>query len=107
MESVAVHKTWKPTVAGILNIITAVFDFLAILILSLIGMAVVGVIVVPTVIYLIFMGILSLAGGICAIYRTNWLVSLLGSVATFMCNPLFGIFSIIFVSVSKSEFDNS
>ena len=49
-------------------------------------------------------GIISLAGGIQAIRRRAWGLALAGSILAIASSALFGILSIVFVSIGKKEF---
>ena len=128
-----VHKAWKPAVAGILNIVTAVISLWFLLALSLEGAVfwaifpkhifglnnstiVYFVITIP----LLCMAILALLGGINALKRRKWGLALTGSIAAifswapvvllitpvlvFGSAPL-GIFVVILVVNSRGEFE--
>ena len=112
----AEEKTWMPLVAGILIIVSAAFK-----ILTAIGMAagltfmhirpvisfgmyesaVLVAIMVPSLI----LGVVALAGGIFALRRKSWGMALAGSIAAFLPSGILGILAIIFVVLSRNEFE--
>ena len=109
----AVKKTWRPTVAGILNITLGGLS-LFILFLFAIG----PMIIMPlsegtfsldfNLLLMVIPGLaieaLAIVGGIFAIQRRKWRWALAGSIAaTIMPTPL-GIAAIIFTVLSKKEF---
>jgi hypothetical protein len=119
-----VEKTWKPTVAGILNIIAGVLSLL-----GFIGVIVAIVIVssspfifdyipemVPitglletimalVAVYLLITGVLPLLGGIYALQRKKWGWALAGSIVAIIGSTVFGIASTILIALSNDEFD--
>ena len=104
-------ETWMPTTAGILSIIAGVIDvFIGIGALcsaqfihrfmfhwGLVGVGIAALI----------LGIVAIVGGIFALKRRMWSLALTGAI--FSLFPphiaLLGILTIIFVSLSKKEFD--
>ena len=113
------QKTWKPTVAGILDVIAGVFALVGGLVLVVLGstgglflnyfevsmfqlapMTVLLAVGVP----LLVLGILALVGGIYAMRRKIWGLALAGSIATVLFSQLLGILAIIFVALSEDEF---
>ena len=124
------EKTWKPTVAGILNIISGVLSLLGaigvimgiIIFVSTGGapflttmwrdLAPLGIsfnflmmILVIAAVFSAIVGILPLIGGIYALQRKKWGLALAGSiVAIFGSTPL-GIAATIFTAISKDEFE--
>ena len=107
------NKTWKPVAAGILEIIAGG----AALILAcglLMGGAIVGFVtqmplwlstLIPMVaIPLTVLGILDLAGGICALMRKARGMALAGSIAALISSPLLGIISLVLTVISIKEF---
>ena len=106
------HKTWKPITAGILNIIAGAaglfFGVFAILrarhferVLAHLGRDFIGFVWVT-------LGILAIAGGICALRRKNWGFALAGAIcAIFLPGWLPGILATVFLSISKNEFAGS
>jgi hypothetical protein len=116
------EQTWKPTTGGILCIIAGVINVLLGLVvivalagaglllgtemieldLELAGMSWLGVLGVP----LVVMGIVSIIGGAYALKRRLWGFALAGAICAIMAgNLLYGTLAIIFISVSKSEFN--
>lgn len=105
-------KTWKPTTAGILSIISGASG----IILGLLAFAraddvvrnmrhvrldIVGFL-------LLVLGIIAVAGGIFALLRKVWGFALAGAIcAIFSPGWALGILATIFVSISKNEFGNS
>jgi len=53
----------------------------------------------------IILDILAIAGGINAIQRKNWGVAFAGSIAAIFTSQLLGIFSLIFIALSKKDFE--
>ena len=108
------EKTWKPTTAGILNIISGVVYFLC-----FIGLLIAGVITgaikdvpywVPNLLYglcipVIILGAVAVIGGIYAIRRRSWGMALAGAISAFIISFIFGLCSIIFLAVAQKEFD--
>lgn len=120
------RRTWAPTTAGILEIIEgtfSVFAFLGLLIASIVvgtGSAWAGItendfapLAVGTVagilgviaVVVLAMAILELIGGIMALRRKNWGLSLAGAIAAAIPGNILGILAIIFLAISKDEFD--
>ena len=118
-------KTWKPTVAGILDIISGAVGFIAVAGL-IIAIGVTGGFYIPGTEYipkfvpslltgiavlLAAFSILSLVGGIYALQRKIWGLALAGSIsAIFASIPLLGglpvgIAATILTALSKDEFD--
>ena len=120
------QKTWKPTVAGILNIIVG-----SVRLLGVFGVTI-AIIVLKTALYwwnlikrdvypmtlefivsilivvavfLAVAGILSLLGGISALQRKRWGLALAGSIASVFGPVVLGIPALIFTAISKDEFD--
>jgi len=119
------EATWKPLVAGILNIITGIINLFAMFvviglltafaggILSVIRIAemmplwlsgmVHGVLII-TAILLAVLSSLPLIGGAYAIQRKSWSLALTGSVVAILSIAPLGIVSTVLVSLSRSEF---
>jgi len=107
-----VEKTWKPPVAGILNIISGVFGLIG-------GVFLVGVGIIignamPDITFisffvlaalLIVLGVLAIVGGVYALQRKMWWLELAGAISTTLFSPIMGIAAIIFTVLSKSEFE--
>jgi hypothetical protein len=115
------NNKWMPATAGILNIIVGSLSLIA----GVLGALLVGVffsdsydgysgqefsaLAVWLVLFipLFIVSLLSIIGGIFALKKKNWGLALAGSIGsllTLWAWPL-GITSIIFVSLSRSEFD--
>ena len=111
------EKTWKPMVAGILNIVTGAFALLSVigLIISIvvIGSDFVGPEVpdfVATILWIItipffIIGVLALIGGIYSLQRKTWGLALAGAVASTVYWFFVGIPTIVFIAQSKDEFE--
>ena len=119
------EKTWKPTVVGILNILSGAVGLVAVIGL-IIAISVTGGFYIPgteqipkflpslltgIAIPLAVLSILSLIGGIYAVQRRKWGLALAGSIsAIFASIPLLGglpvgITATILTALSKSEFE--
>ena len=120
------EKTWKPTTAGILNIISGASNLIAGITVAALGTAmneflvdyvaesldlaltltqsVVTLIIILVAILIVIHGIVSVLGGIYALKRRVWWLALLGSINTLLSIPLIGIPAIIFIVLSKKEF---
>jgi hypothetical protein len=106
-------NTWKPVVAGILQIISGGTALIIACGLFIAG-AVVGFVtqmplwlgaLIPMVaVPLIILGILDLTGGICALLRRAWGMSLAGAVASLVSSPLPGAVALVLVIISRKEF---
>ncbi|MDP2931650.1 MAG: hypothetical protein Q8O05_04010 [Chloroflexota bacterium] len=104
------EKTWKPGVAGLIDIISGVLWIIGAAFLS---MVVLGFMVVfgpgeaeqafwLTLAGISLPGILAIAGGICSLRRRNWLLAMVGAVCV---TPLgAGIAALILTVRSKDEF---
>ncbi len=117
--------TWKPLVAGILNIITGIINLFGMLvviglltafgggILSIVRIAdmiplwlsgmVHGVLIIMSIL-LAVLSALPLIGGIYALQRKAWSIALAGSVVAILSIAPLGIVSTALVSLSRSEF---
>jgi hypothetical protein len=123
-QPVLAQKTWKPTVAGVLDIVVSAGTlFLALMFLigavvlangsSLgaftpeevagmsIGAAALGVFAV----ILAFLGVLELLAGIYALKRKNWGLALAGSIIAALPFDVLGILALIFVAMGGGEFE--
>lgn len=124
------EKTWKPTVAGILNIIAGVLSLLG-AIGVIIGITffiysssapflaymwgeleVLGIgpnffitILVIGAIFSVVLGIFPLIGGIYALQRKKWGLALTGSIIAIFGSSIMGILATIFLAMSKDEFE--
>jgi hypothetical protein len=121
------RRTWKPIVAGILNIITGVFGLLGFLsvIIAIVaissggpvfwrftqevfpfGINLAQAILVMVAIFLAIVAILPLLGGIYGIQRKKWGLALTGSIAAIFGSFILGILATIFTAIAKDEFDD-
>jgi hypothetical protein len=119
------EATWKPIVAGILNIITGIINlfgmFVVIGLLTVFGGGILSIVRVAEmmpiwlsgmvhgilIIMAILLAVLSslpLIGGVYAIQRKAWSLALAGSAVATLSVPPLGIVSTILVSLSWSEF---
>ena len=119
------EATWKPIVAGILNIITGIINlfgmFVVIGLLTTFGGGILSIVRVADmmplwlsgmvhgvlIIMAILLAVLSslpLIGGIYAIQRKAWSLALAGSAVAALSIPPLGIVSTVLVSLSRSEF---
>lgn len=100
-------KTWKPTAAGILSIISGTFIvwYRSSELIS-VGSSPIGII----------LGLIAIAGGIFAIRRKVWGLALAGAICAIVpphpwgfliWTPVLGILAVIFVVSSKSEFSRA
>ncbi len=125
METKPIVNTWKPTVAGIFEIIDGAFSAMVSLGLF-IGAIVIGTgatwagfneadfapmtigavaaIVVVIAVVVLALAILELIAGISALQRKRWGLALAGSIAAAIPGNVLGILSIIFLAMGKDEF---
>lgn len=112
-------KTWKPTVAGILNIFSGIFAFISFIGL-IIGSFVTSnpaifegnvppvnvslICLILAIPYLIICA-LSIVGGIYDLQRKKWTLALIGSVVAIFSTGIVGILSTVFTALSKDEFE--
>lgn len=106
-------KTWKPVVAGILEITAGGAALIFAFGLFIAG-AVVGFItqmplwlstLIPMVaVPLIILGVLDLIGGVYALLRKAWGMALAGAVAALISSPLLGIIALVLAVISRKEF---
>jgi len=116
------NKTWKPTAAGILDIVAgalSLFLLLMVVIGVVVFMAVGGAAssiegipaqVVPSIILslaipIMLLDVLAIIGGAYALRRKMWGLSLAGSIAAVFASWPMGIAAIVFIVMSKNEFD--
>jgi hypothetical protein len=107
------ERPWRPLTAGILDIISGVGMLFVCFWLVLAGgiTTVVGNVPawVPNLLFglavpFALLAILAVIGGIFAVQRKSWGLALAGSIAAFFCCFIFGIVSIILISLSHNEF---
>jgi hypothetical protein len=119
------NQRWMPTAAGVLCIVSGSLGLFSRLIWLAFGNALASQIqhsIYPSSTYnplggfFIFFGvvyllsavfdILAIIGGIFALQRKNWGLSLAGAISTLLAGSwLFGALSIVFISLSRKEFD--
>ena len=114
-----IQKTWKPLVAGILNIVAASGIFVLVIIFIIGVIVTSGALNIPgtrdipnfvpgliafSALIAAAISTLSLIGGIFAIQRKNWELALAGSIATVITSTVLGILAIVFLALSKEEF---
>jgi len=121
------ETTWKPTVAGILNIIVGVFNLLGMFFIIIVIVAISsgilafsafiniipmwlsgilqGVLIIIAILLGIF-SVLPLIGGIYAVQRKNWGLALAGSIAAILSSTPLGIVSTVLVALAKNEFES-
>lgn len=114
-------KTWMPMTAGILDIIAGSFVLLGgimLLIFGTVGSSIMpylmpqmppamAVVVFSSIaVPFILISILAIVGGIYALQRRIWGLALAGSIAAFF-SPcwVLGVAAIVFVALSKNEFE--
>ena len=120
-------KTWKPTAAGIINIVCGVFFLMgSIAVLGTWGTPLANsfagyvmysmgqsgtpdpsytnTVIIMMALACIVPGIVSVLGGIYAIRRRVWGLALAGSISTFIYLLFFGVPAIVFTAISKREF---
>ena len=119
------EETWKPIVAGILDVIIGVINlfgmFVVIGLLAAFGGGLLSVVRIAEMMpiwlsgmvhgFLIIMAILlavlsslPLIGGIYALQRKAWSLALVGSAVAIISAPPVGILSTVLVSLSRNEF---
>jgi len=99
-------KTWKPTVAGILEIITGALNLFSVLFIFFIYQSLQDLPKFIIVMWLGTFGILAIVGGFFSLRRKRWPLSLSGSVVSFF-NPWtweMGLAAIILTVLSRDEF---
>jgi hypothetical protein len=110
----AKKETWKPTTAGILDIIAGSFGVIAALALVLVGGIVrfvpkcppfLGPIFAAVSVPVVLIGILAIVGGVYALRRKIWGLALAGSIAAFFPSWVLGLTAIVLTALSKDEFE--
>lgn len=108
----ACQRTWLPTTAGLLMIVSGALNFL-LGVFSFVGAGFVPLaFTMPALAGPIFawgliaLGVISVIGGIFALRRSSWPVALAGSIAALIPSTafFFGMLSLIFVNLGKPEF---
>jgi hypothetical protein len=121
-----VKRTWKPIVAGIINLVVGIFTLLGTFIIASIIVGVSGGVLAISRIYeltpiwlseflqgfsiiiailLIIVSILPIAGGAYSLQRKNWNWALAGSIIAILSSAVLGIVSTLLVALSKNEFE--
>jgi hypothetical protein len=119
------EMTWKPTAAGIINIIVGILNlfgmFAVIVIMVAIGGGILAIsriaevmplwmsgilqgVMVITALLLALFSALPLIGGIYAMQRKNWGLALAGSIVAILSSLPLGMVSTVLVSLSRREF---
>ena len=123
-----VPKTWKPTVAGILDIVGGALSILGAIALFL-GVlffipvsssggpgpvpemgwwmipGILEAILLIAAVYSIVVGVLPIIGGVYALRRKKWGLALAGSIAAIFGSLVMGILATIFIAMSRDEFE--
>ncbi len=115
--------TWKPIMAGILDIVSGAIGMVGgiyFVILSAVFQTIHEVIHIDPVIIqqteqiisklfavpfvLVFIGIISIIGGVYALQRRIWTFALAGAISSCIVFPIFGIPSVIITALAQEEF---
>jgi len=108
------EKTWKPMVAGILDIVSGAFGLFGSIGLIIGGSITAVVPDVPNFVPALLMGlavpfaivaILAIVGGVYALNRKNLGLALAGSIGALFPSWPLGIAAIVFTVMSKNEFE--
>ena len=114
------EKTWRPTTAGILDVVSGVFALIWFMMLIIAIIVTSGAAYFPgkeaipgfvsgilwsIAIPSLIIGILALIGGIYALQRRKWGLALAGSIATTVFWFFVGIPAIVFTAQAKNEFE--
>jgi hypothetical protein len=114
-------QTWKPTTAGVLEIIAGVLHLVIGMATILVAGGVAGglrlaelprlsmMASVPLIagigLPLLVLGIVSILGGVSALQRRRWGLALAGGICSLVpLQTLLGILAIVFVAISREEF---
>lgn len=126
----AVKKTWKPTTAGILNIISGAINAISVIafiiaitatsnrqfildaILEVIppkdlsfAIPLINTILIIIIVLSVIEAVLPIVGGVFAVQRRKWRWALAGSIIAILSVFPLGVLSTIFVAKSKDEFE--
>jgi len=120
-----VKNTWKPTLAGVLNIVAGVLSLIGVLAIIIAiafignsevfldalrdagfsgGVSLLQTILAIVAVFVAITAILAVIGGIFALQRKRWGWALAGSIAAILCSSLLGILATVFTAISKDEF---
>lgn len=117
-------RTVMPTVGGILSIISGSLGFITVAffltfgsifgtaiardVLSSLGywqaglpLTIIGMIAIP----LLCINIMAIIGGIYAIRRRGWGIALAGAICSVFPSQVIGILAVVFIAISRKEFD--
>ena len=97
--------TWKPTVAGVLDIVCGCFGIIFGLFVTWWAGAMMGSFQWGGGQFPIVLGIVAIAGGICALQRKVWWLALVGSIAALLPFWFLGIASLILIVLAREEFE--
>ena len=120
-----VPRTWKPTTAGILNIITGALNALSVigLIIAIVAIGninimrflppadapfiapLVGTILIVLLVLSILEAAFPIIGGVFALQRRKWGWALAGSIIAILGTLPLGVAATIFVAMAKDEFE--
>jgi len=120
-----IRRTWKPTTAGILNIITGAFNVLGAigLVIAIIAIGninimrflppedapfmapLVSTILIVLLVLSIIEAVITIIGGVFALQRRKWGWALAGSIIAILGTFVLGVASTIFVAMAKDEFE--
>ena len=108
------EQTWKPTTAGILNIISGAIGVVFGILVGVLGTSITMIPGVPAevmgilaaiAIPLIILGIIAIVGGVYALKRSKWGLALAGSICSLFCVWILAVLAIIFVAMGRDEFE--
>ena len=103
----AIARTTTPVIGGILSIVSASISLLFVVLFSFISPGSWFLAFGGLWIALLGAGILAIIGGILAIKRKEWLLSLIGVIASiFSFVGLLGVIATVLVAISKKQFNN-
>ncbi len=117
-------RIWMPTTAGILSIVSGALGLIATTFLLTFGaifgagiarevleslgfwqagmpLTIIGIIAIP----IITINAVAIIGGIYAIQRRAWGLALAGAICAIIPSQLLGILAVVFIAISKKEFD--
>ena len=120
-----VQRTWKPTTAGVLNIITGALSALTAIgmIIAIIAVGninimrflppaeapfiapLVSTILIVILVLSIIEAVFPIVGGVFALQRRRWGWALAGSIVAILGTFPLGVASTIFVAIAKNEFE--
>jgi len=119
-------KTWKPTTAGILNIISGAISVIGVMVFAIaltsasawtsimdtippedlpFAAPLINAILIIFLVISVIEVVLPIIGGILALQRTKWGWALAGSIISIIGVFPLGVLSTIFVSMGKDEFE--